>query len=55
MFFFLLRDVSSFSEADFEDFLNNLYNHGKSSGSGAAGDQNMFKGDSRRRKAKRKK
>lgn len=43
------------SEADFEDFLNNLYNHSKSTGVNTSGDQNSFKGDNRRRKAKRKK
>ncbi|XP_071631548.1 uncharacterized protein [Temnothorax longispinosus] len=43
------------SEADFEDFLNNLYNHSKSAGVNTSGDQNSFRGDSRRRKTKRKK
>lgn len=43
------------SEADFEDFLNNLYNHSKSTGVNTSGDQNSFRGDSRRRKTKRKK
>ncbi|XP_076663522.1 uncharacterized protein LOC143366358 [Andrena cerasifolii] len=43
------------SEADFEDFLNNLYNHSKTGASNAPGDQNSFRGDSKRRKAKRKK
>ncbi|KAG5325507.1 DJC14 protein, partial [Pseudoatta argentina] len=43
------------SEADFEDFLNNLYNHSKSAGVNTSGDQNSFRSDSRRRKTKRKK
>ncbi|XP_020285160.1 dnaJ homolog dnj-5 isoform X2 [Pseudomyrmex gracilis] len=43
------------SEADFEDFLNNLYNHSQSANSNPLGDQNSFRGDSRRRKTKRKK
>ncbi|KAL6432834.1 hypothetical protein ACFW04_006297 [Cataglyphis niger] len=43
------------SEADFEDFLNNLYNHSKSAGANTSGDQNSFRGDCRRRKTKRKK
>lgn len=42
------------SEADFEDFLNNLYNHSKTGTSSAPGDQNSFR-DCKRRKAKRKK
>ncbi|XP_015514371.1 dnaJ homolog dnj-5 [Neodiprion lecontei] len=40
------------SEADFEDFLNNLYNHSKSGSASATGDP---KSDNRRRKTKRKK
>lgn len=44
------------SEADFEDFLNNLYNHhSKSDNANTSGDQNSFRGDCRRRKIKRKK
>lgn len=43
------------SEADFEDFLNNLYNHSKTGTSSTSGDQNSFRGDCKRRKAKRKK
>lgn len=50
-FFFFFHD----SEADFEDFLNNLYNHSKSAGANTSGDQNSFRGDCRRRKTKRKK
>jgi uncharacterized protein involved in outer membrane biogenesis len=48
---FVLRN----SEADFEDFLNNLYNHSKSGNANTSGDQNSFRGDCRRRKTKRKK
>ncbi|XP_019887755.1 dnaJ homolog dnj-5 isoform X4 [Ooceraea biroi] len=40
------------SEADFEDFLNNLYNHSKSGNANTSGDQNSFRGDCRRRKTK---
>ncbi|KYN00286.1 DnaJ like protein subfamily C member 14 [Cyphomyrmex costatus] len=43
------------SEADFEDFLNNLYNHSKCTGVNTSEDQNSFRSDSRRRKTKRKK
>lgn len=43
------------SEADIEDFLNNLYNHSKSGSANSSGDQNAFRGDCRRRKTKRKK
>ncbi|XP_072758075.1 uncharacterized protein [Anoplolepis gracilipes] len=43
------------NEADFEDFLNNLYNHSKSAGANTTGDQNSFRGDCKRRKTKRKK
>lgn len=43
-----------FSEADFEDFLNNLYN-GKPGGTSTNGDQSAFRCDNRRRKTKRKK
>ncbi|XP_012270899.1 dnaJ homolog dnj-5 isoform X2 [Orussus abietinus] len=46
---------SNTSEADFEDFLNNLYNQSKSGNPATSTDQNSFKNDSRRRKAKRKK
>lgn len=40
------------SEADFEDFINNLCNHSKAGGANSA-EQN--KGDNRKRKTKRKK
>ncbi|XP_015601371.1 dnaJ homolog dnj-5 [Cephus cinctus] len=43
------------SEADFEDFLNNLYNNSKSTSTPSSTDPNSFKGDTRRRKTKRKK
>ncbi|CAL7935153.1 unnamed protein product [Xylocopa violacea] len=42
------------SETDFEDFLNNLYNHSKT-GNTSTPDQNSFGGDCKRRKTKRKK
>lgn len=42
------------SEADFEDFLNNLYNHSKT-GNSSPPDQSSFRGDCKRRKTKRKK
>lgn len=42
------------SEADFEDFLNNLYNHDKT-GNSSSPDQSSFGGDCKRRKTKRKK
>ncbi|XP_017880221.1 dnaJ homolog dnj-5 [Ceratina calcarata] len=42
------------SETDFEDFLNNLYNHNKT-GNSSTSEQNSFGGDSKRRKTKRKK
>lgn len=40
------------SEADFEDFINNLYNHSKP---GTAGSSDQNKNDNRKRKTKRKK
>ncbi|OXU21678.1 hypothetical protein TSAR_004041 [Trichomalopsis sarcophagae] len=43
------------SKAEFEDFLNNLYNHSKAGTSNTAADPNAMKGDNRRRKTKRKK
>ena len=43
-----------FSEADLEDFLNNLYNHTKPGASGTTGEQTTMKTENRRRKTKRK-
>lgn len=45
----------SSSKAEFEDFLNNLYNQSKTGTSNTAADPNAMKGDNRRRKTKRKK
>lgn len=50
----MLNVFFAFSEADFEDFLNNLYN-GKPGGTSTNGDQSAFRCDNRRRKTKRKK
>ncbi|XP_043495178.1 dnaJ homolog dnj-5 [Polistes fuscatus] len=43
------------SEADFEEFLNNLYNHSKPGNPNTSAEQSSFRGDCRRRKTKRKK